>query len=122
MFKVEALLQPFKGFLDAPALMIQIANQLGGEFGALPQVGHEHADRARGGDMAHETYLDRRGRTAIIADIGIIRGREGDDEFRTTRAQEGLDTSKPAGLLFDPHAEEDLPHRWVSNAANHRHG
>ena len=59
--------------------------------------------------MANETYLDRRGRTAVIADIGIIRRREGDDEFRKTRAQEGLDTGKPAALLFDPHAEGDLP-------------
>ena len=59
--------------------------------------------------MAHETYPDRRGRTAMIADIGSIRGREGNDEFRTTRVQEGSHTGKPAGLLFDPHAEGDLP-------------
>ena len=95
MLKVETMLQPFKGFLDAPAVMVQIAKQLGGEFGALQQVGHEHTDRARGGDMANETYLDRSGRTAVIEDIGIIRRRKGDDEFRTTRAQECLDKANP---------------------------
>jgi hypothetical protein len=62
-----------------------------------------------GGDMANETYLDRIGRTTIIADIGTISRREGDDEFRKTRAQECLDTGKPSALLFDPHAERDLP-------------
>ena len=77
MFKVEAMLQPFAGLLDAPTVMVKIAKQLGGEFGAFQQVGHEHADRARGSDMANETDLDRIGGTAVIADIGIIRGREG---------------------------------------------
>ena len=59
--------------------------------------------------MANETYLDRRGRTAVIADIGIICRRESNDKLRKTRAQECLDTGKPATLLFDPHAERDLP-------------
>jgi hypothetical protein len=59
--------------------------------------------------MADETDLDRSGRTAIIADIGVICGREGDNVLRKTRAQECLHTGKPAGLLFDPHAERDLP-------------
>jgi hypothetical protein len=59
--------------------------------------------------MANEAYLDRRGRTAVIADIGGIRRREGNDLLSKTRTQEGSHTGKPAGLLFDPHAEGDLP-------------
>ncbi len=58
MFKIEAMLQPFEGFLDAPAVMTKIAKQLGWEFAGIQQFSHEHADRG--------------GRTAFITDIGGI--------------------------------------------------
>jgi len=108
MLEGEPVLQALEGLLDAPALVVQIADDRGRETHGVEQVGHQDTDLAGRGDMP---YQPNRGWLAIafvIDGVVMIGGTQFDHLFVQAGAQEVAHAGEAAvaGLL-DAHAERD---------------
>lgn len=60
MLQVEPVFEPFEGFLDAPALVVQVAKGAGGETRGIEQIGHRVLCRSARCDAPGEPAGARR--------------------------------------------------------------
>jgi hypothetical protein len=66
LLQIELVLEPLEGFIDAPTLVIKVADGADGadgKAGGIEQIAHQHAHFAIGRDMVNQASL--RGRADI---------------------------------------------------------
>ena len=121
MLEGEPVLEALEGFLDAPALVVQIDDDRGRETHGIEQVGHQHAYLAGGGNVP---YQPNRGRLAIafvIDDVVMIGGAQFDYPLGQAGAQKIAQQAKPPLPAFSTRMQNEMQ-RWVSSAGNQQQG
>lgn len=97
-FQVKAMLEPLEGFLDAPALVIEVAEDIGREV-ALVEVGGQHTHEAAGGSLADQAHAWRRARASEVGRVARAGAAEIDPLLLRPRGQEPALGGPAAGVV-----------------------
>ena len=104
-FEVQSVFEPFECFFDAPALVVEVAEQRSVEALSV-QVGGEHADTAIGRCLSHQAQVWSPSRAPPIAHI-VATGRvQRHASLGGTRAKKRLGGA-PAAIVVATHDEAD---------------
>lgn len=76
---MEAMLEPFEGFFDAPALVIKVSKLTGWKTPHVKQVCHQDTDLSVWRDVADQTYLLRYAGALEVQDVLAISCPQRDD-------------------------------------------
>ena len=104
-FQVQPVLDAFEGFLDAPALVIEVAEDLGREV-ALVEIGGQHAHEPAGGCLAHQTHAGSCVGAAEVGHVACAGAVEFDPLLLRAAGHESAGGEPPAGVVT-AHDEAD---------------
>lgn len=72
-FEIEAVFEPFECFLDAPAIVVELAEAVGWKELGVEQIGHQHALLAIGQDVTDQANALRLARAFVVQRILFVR-------------------------------------------------
>lgn len=107
MFEIEAVLETFERFLDAPALVIELAEAVGWKAFVVEQIGHQHAMLAIGQDVTNQAHALRLARALVLQRILLVRRTQHDEALDGARAHELAHAGVAAVVSVDAHAKFD---------------
>lgn len=86
-FNLQAVLEAFEGFFDAPALVVQLPKNLSRKRPCI-QVSEQHAHFAAGADPTHQSHARGLANELVITGIFNAGNVQGDQHLAGTAAQE----------------------------------
>lgn len=107
-FDVQTMLDPFKRFLNAPALVVERGEIIGRPGVGIEQIGGKHAHEALRGCAADQAHRDRGALDFVVRGIGPVRCRQRDDGIASAAAHERSDSI--AASVVDAHAKANRAH------------
>jgi len=106
VFQIESVLEPFERLLDAPSLVVKLAEAVSWIEFLVEQVGHQHALLAVGRDVADQAHALWFAWAFVVERVLLVRCAQQDDPFDLVRAHEIAHAGEAVGIV-DAHAELD---------------
>lgn len=121
VLEVEAVFEAFEGFLDTPALVVEVTILGAWEVVWIEQVGHQHAYLANAGDVPDQAHRLRCRRTFVVGGIAPIGRRQRDDSSSSLDRRKSRTQAKPALPAFSTRMQKPIP-RALSADTSQRDG